>query len=446
MKFWAMLLLTGALAAQTPYYQFNIDQDELSGAPDHSWLNHPLTAEDRLFVRDGGFWCVGADLTPNTADDQRVRLFGVNLAFGANFPTAADALRIARRMRKLGINLVRLHHMDSQPDRDPNNAGSILTTGPYPTLNTVSIGRLRVFLDALKAEGIYVNLNLHVGYEFRPSVDDVPAMPAGVAFPTQSKPLHMIWPRMIELQQDFTRQVIDSLQLRDDPVLGVIEISNETSILREWQTSNLDRYLTGEYRTLFATPIQFIRKSGNIRPLRRCARLGVRPSNPVPSAERHVDSGTARSRPKPPVQQGPETVVRVERGGDWVYLKQVGFSIETSRPYLAEVELRADLPNGQSRTINWDIKQDVSPWNTMTSRVISVTNQWQKFTMAVRPTFAMDRVSGVLRSMSRMWKYRCMSVTQVCIRPFAALSTRMNHSRVQTLRWSVKMTWSVMRG
>ncbi len=33
------------------------------GAPDHSWLNHPLTAEDRLFSRDGSFFLVGGGLT-----------------------------------------------------------------------------------------------------------------------------------------------------------------------------------------------------------------------------------------------------------------------------------------------------------------------------------------------------------------------------------------------
>ncbi len=392
MKLVGVLLIAGALSAQTQFYRFNIDQDALMGAPDHSWLNHPLTAEDRLFSRDGSFFLVGSDLTPNTADDQRARLFGVNLAFGANFPAGADAARIAKRLRKMGVNLVRLHHMDSQPDRDPNNAGSTLTTGPYPTLNPVAVTRLRGFLDVLKAEGIYANLNLHVGYEFRPAVDGVPAMPAGVAFPTQSKPLHMIWPRMIELQQDYTRQLLDALQLRNDPVLAVIEISNETSLLREWQSSNLDRYLSGEYRELFARQWNAFLggKYASTDALREAWGATELPGpellKGVWTLELH-DPGKATMQ-----QQGAETVVHVERGGNWIYLKQVGFSIETSRPYLAEVELRADLPNGQSRTINWDIKQDVSPWQTMTSRTINVTNQWQRFSMAVRPTFAMNGI------------------------------------------------------
>jgi len=76
--------------------------------------------------------------------------------------------------------------------------------------------------------------------------------------------------------------------------------------------------------------------------------------------------------------------------GAAVILKQVGFSISTERPYLAQVEMRADLPDGASRSIYWDIKQDASPYRTLKGKTVSVTNQWQTFTMAITPTFAMD--------------------------------------------------------
>jgi hypothetical protein len=36
-----------------------------------------------------------------------VRFFGVNLAFGASFPEPQDAARVAKRLRRLGFNLVR---------------------------------------------------------------------------------------------------------------------------------------------------------------------------------------------------------------------------------------------------------------------------------------------------------------------------------------------------
>ena len=141
--------------------------------------------------------------------------------------------------------------MDSQPDSRPENAGSLLTTGRYPTLNTVAVARLRAFLDALKAEGIWANLNLKVGYVFRPSVDGVPALAGGAAMPTQSKPLHMMLPRMIELQADYTRAVIDALALDDDPVLAMVEINNESSLVQAWQSNQMDASVTGEYEAEF---------------------------------------------------------------------------------------------------------------------------------------------------------------------------------------------------
>ena len=233
----ALLGITLSAVAQDAFYPFSIDQDHLTGAPDFSALNHPLSAADRVLVKDGHFF---------TASGQRIRMFGVNTAFGANFPEPADAARVAKRLRRLGINLVRLHHMDSSPDRRPENAGSTLTQDPYPTLNPVSIARLRAFLDALKAEGIYVNLNLHVGYQFRPEIDNVPG-----PVPSQSKPVHIFYPRMVDLQVEYTRKLIDALKLKNDPVLAMVEIDNETSLIDAWQKNQIDRLVTGPYREEF---------------------------------------------------------------------------------------------------------------------------------------------------------------------------------------------------
>ena len=224
---------------QGRWFPFSIDQDGLTGAVDFSHLNHPLTASDRITVRDGHFV---------NAKGERVRFWGVNLAFGANFPEPKDAPRLAKRLRKLGINLVRLHHMDTSPDTDPAACRSILTTGPYPTFNPIAMARLRGFMNALKAEGIYVNLNLHVGYLFRPDVDKVPG-PAPL--PTQSKPLHIFFPHMVDLQCEFTRKLIEGLRLKNDPVLAMVEIDNEASLLFSHEARQIEKFVTGDYKTEF---------------------------------------------------------------------------------------------------------------------------------------------------------------------------------------------------
>lgn len=238
--FLGMTFAAGA-AAQPPagWYPFTIDQDGLSGAVDFSHLNRPLTASDRISVKNGHFV---------NARGERIRFWGVNLAFGANFPEQKDAVRLAKRLRRLGVNLVRLHHMDTDPDADPTRCRSILTTGPYPSFNSIAMARLRGLLSALRSEGIYVNLNLHVGYRFRPDVDRVPGPDP---LPAQSKPLHIFYPRMVDLQCEFTKKLIDGLRLKNDPVLAMVEIDNEASLLFSHQARQLDKALVGEYREEF---------------------------------------------------------------------------------------------------------------------------------------------------------------------------------------------------
>lgn len=388
-KFMCLFALGCApLFAQAGVYPLAIDQDKLSGAVDFSFLNHPLGPEDRLTVSGGRFVRAGGG--------ERVRLFGVNLSFGANFPTEADAPRIARRLAKLGVNLVRLHHMDSQPDSNPSNAGSILTTGPYPSLNNVAVARLRAFLDALRAEGVYANLNLHVGYQFRPAVDGVPG-----PVPSQSKPLHRFHPRMVELQKDYTGRLLDALSLAGDPVLAMVEIDNETSLLEAWQNSSLDRSLDantgGEYRREMARQwnVFLAEKYATTEAIEAAWGSGT------PDGAELLTAAGWRSEIHAPAQASfqvlpldgiPTVRTTVTAGGAPVIMKQVGFSISLDKPYLAEIEIRADLPDGVSRTIYWDVKQDVTPWRTMSNQFVEVTNRWRKVSMPVTPVFAMDGI------------------------------------------------------
>lgn len=217
------------------YFNFAIDEDKLAGAPDRSALNQPLDAAARLFVKDGHFYRVGPDHRPNTSDDSRVRLYGVNLTFAANFPSAADAERLALRLRKAGINAVRLHHLDSSPDTQNDPPRSVLTPGPYPSFNPVALARLRNLINALSHQGIYVDLNLHVGYRFRPLEDRLPPLDGKAEATALGAPVHVYTARMVALQEDYARQLIRTLGLKDNPALAMVEINNESSLLDAWQ-------------------------------------------------------------------------------------------------------------------------------------------------------------------------------------------------------------------
>ncbi len=64
----------------------------------------PIAIDSERLEAHGGHFYQG---------EQKVRIWGVNLCFGANFPTHEDAAQVAARMAAAGVNSVRLHHMDT---------------------------------------------------------------------------------------------------------------------------------------------------------------------------------------------------------------------------------------------------------------------------------------------------------------------------------------------
>ena len=63
MRFLTLLMCLVLPALAQEMYQFSVDQDRLSGAPDFSAMNSPIGPEDRLFVRNGSE-AAAFDLSP----------------------------------------------------------------------------------------------------------------------------------------------------------------------------------------------------------------------------------------------------------------------------------------------------------------------------------------------------------------------------------------------
>ena len=125
-----------------------------------SWLDAPAGGHGFVVVKDGHLF----------AGEKRIRFFGVNTCFGANFPTHADAEKIAARMAKFGIGCVRFHHMDT------SMAPEGILQADKRTLDPAMLDRLDYFIFQLKRRGIYADLNLHVGRTY-------PGLPAGGSMP-----------------------------------------------------------------------------------------------------------------------------------------------------------------------------------------------------------------------------------------------------------------------
>ncbi|HEY5481479.1 MAG TPA: carbohydrate binding domain-containing protein [Verrucomicrobiae bacterium] len=195
--------------------------DATASATDFSGLSPKAAGADGfVHIQDDHFF----------AGSSRLKIWGVNLCFGANFPTHEDAEKVAAHLAKLGINGVRMHHHDTAAA--PRGVWGPVTDGRR-TLDPVMLERQDYLLDQLHRHGIYANLNLHVGRTFTAAEGFATKdLPASVQY---SKYLIYFEPRMRELLKEFCRDYLThtnkhrGLSRASDPGIAVIELSNENS-------------------------------------------------------------------------------------------------------------------------------------------------------------------------------------------------------------------------
>ncbi len=155
-------------AGSTTYTQ--VDQ-AWGGKPDSSWVplaldqeNSPvdlsfLNDENKPIDRHGFLKRQGDRLV--FEDGTEARFWGTNLQAAALFRTDDDNIPLqAKRIAKLGFNLVRIHHMDSIWVR-PNIFGDRADNTLH--LLASSFDKLDRWIYHLEQNGIYVWLDLHVG-------------------------------------------------------------------------------------------------------------------------------------------------------------------------------------------------------------------------------------------------------------------------------------------
>jgi hypothetical protein len=195
--------------------------DATTSATDFSGLS-PRGAGADGFVRiqDGHFF----------TGSSRLRIWGVNLCFGADFPSHEDAEKAAAHLAKLGVNGVRMHHHDTAAA--PRGIWGPVIDGRR-TLDPVMLERQDYLLDQLHRHGIYANLNLHVGRTFTAAEGfTAKDLPESVQY---SKYLIYYEPRMRKLLKEFCRDYLmhtnkyRGLSRAADPGIAMIELSNENS-------------------------------------------------------------------------------------------------------------------------------------------------------------------------------------------------------------------------
>ncbi len=203
------------------WFEFVIpDSDTLSMAVDMSFLNEKVAGGSGcVTLKDGHF----ADGNGN-----RIRFFGTNLTFSSCFPDKETAKNVAGRLKVLGMNVVRFHHMDyhSTPqgiwDKDKKD------------LDPDQLDRLDWLIYQLKIHGIYSNINTHVSFTYPGAqYEDVEQFNFG-------KSIDQFYPPYIEMQKEYARKLLTHRNpytgktYCEEPAVAFVEINNENSLLSNW--------------------------------------------------------------------------------------------------------------------------------------------------------------------------------------------------------------------
>ena len=294
------------LAAGIPLQPFVVDHFARTDSPADVRFLLDAPAGKHGFVR-----AVNGHLF--TDDGRRIRFWGVNFAgfteHSALLPPHPEAVIFAAELARLGVNCVRFQFLDLPrqqepiPTNPPMHTPDGLIDGTHDDtrrLDPEQLDRLDFLVAQLKANGIYVDLNLNVGRRYKAGDGVADYGLIGVA-----KCVTYFVPRLIELQKEYARELLTHLnpythlEYRNDPAVAIVEIVNENSPLEFWQRNwfrgelvpggaNLQLDLTPAEKDLLTQDYnQWLagnRTPGQVARLRAIA--GVGPDAPVPLMRR----------------------------------------------------------------------------------------------------------------------------------------------------------------
>lgn len=186
-------------------------------------------------------------------DGTKVKFWGTNFNGWGCFPEHDYAEKLAKRLSKTGLNLVRFHQLDSEwhtPNIFSFTKGKRMSDGK---LDPESLDRLDYLIHCLKREGIYCYMDMFTYRKFRSDE----GVPNAKSLRDAAKPLGYFDRRLIELQKELCRELwthknpYTGLRYCDDPVFVLAEIVNESDFFSlYWKVPFPEPYHT-EFLNLF---------------------------------------------------------------------------------------------------------------------------------------------------------------------------------------------------
>lgn len=342
------------------------------------------------------------------AGARRLKLFGVNVTAGACFPDHATADKVAARMARFGFNAVRFHFLDSTWGRP----GLIdYDSGDWTRWDSNALDRLDYFIARLRAQGLYVNLNLLVGRRFGvgdgvdPSVNQLDwkaAHAVGFFHAPHRSAQQAYAARLLGHRNPYTGRTY-----AEDPAVALVEINNENGLLHTWLGGGLDalpdvfaRDLRRQWNAWLA------RRYSDRTALERAWGARAEP----PGAELLANGDLARGLAGWNVEQhaGADVSAAVTNGtavlkviqtgseGWHVQFNQADLAIAAGRVYTLRLQASAD----RERVVDLSLMQAHAPWDSLGFRTPLIltripTNHTFVFMAAQSDTNARVSLSGL---------------------------------------------------
>ncbi|MDR3689110.1 MAG: hypothetical protein P4L46_07000 [Fimbriimonas sp.] len=388
-----------ALAGPT-WFPFVIPWDDASHtAIDMSYLNAmPAGRNGRIVPRNGHL------VEANT--QTRVRFLAVDIVGGAAFPSHEDSDRTAAHLAKMGVNLVRFHHLQNPWELE--SGGSIWKKGHlYLELDPAQLDKLDYLFAALKRHGVYSNINLQTTRIYVPEMG-FPESVKQISFELDKR-IDKVDRHMIQLQKEYARDLLDrpnpytGLKYKDDPALAFVEINNENSLVgwpgepaaeefmalpepfRQEVVSKWNKWLAAKY--------------GNDEKVKQTWSQGfVKPGPSILSAAsvwttENQSNGDVKFEVPNPDQSQPShdgdapscrVTVRSNSGPDWhVQLHITGLDLKEGQPYT--IRFRARCSGLAQLTVSSAL--DEPDWHSLgVFQPVKVGVEWQSFALPFTPT------------------------------------------------------------
>lgn len=176
--------------------------------------------------------------------------WGINLVGGDVFLNHDETDKMVKRLAKLGVNIVRLHHMDA-PWAEPNIFGNSKET--TRKFSEESLDRLDYLIYKLKEAGIYIFMDLLV--HRKPAQND--GIENWQKIPNGMKEVIFIDEKLQKLTEEYITNLLThqnkytGLKYTDEPAIVFMEIINESSLFYWDRNKDIPETYTEKLNLLF---------------------------------------------------------------------------------------------------------------------------------------------------------------------------------------------------